>query len=197
MAGFPPTPLLDEALAIATEAHAGQIRNGAGGIPYIEHPKAVATLLAEHGWSEEVLAAALLHDVLEDSELTEGELRSRFGDPVADLVALLSDDEAIEDWGERKAEHRARVSESGGGALAIYGADKLTNVRALRRAWKERGEAVADEFNVPIRAKLDAWEADRELLREKAPELPFGEELAAELSALREAVSAATPRAST
>ena len=54
---------------VAREAHAGQIRNGSGGMPYIDHPVAVAELLAEHGFGDEVLAAALLHDVVEDSEI--------------------------------------------------------------------------------------------------------------------------------
>ena len=67
------------ALATATEAHAGQIRNGAGGIPYIEHPIAVAELLADNDWTDEVLAAALLHDVVEDSEKTVAELRDGTG----------------------------------------------------------------------------------------------------------------------
>ncbi len=182
MAGLPTSPLVREALETATAAHAGQIRNGAGGIPYIEHPRAVAALLAEHGYGEEVLAAALLHDVVEDSETTAAELRERFGDPVAGLVETLSDDAAIEDWRQRKTEHRERVSQIGGDALPIYAADKLTNIRALRGAWAEQGEAVAAEFKVPLEAKVEAWEADLELLRGAAPELPFLAELERELA---------------
>jgi myo-inositol-1(or 4)-monophosphatase len=171
------------ALATATEAHAGQIRNGAGGIPYIEHPVAVADLLAEHGWTdEEVLAAALLHDVVEDSDKTVADIRERFGEPVAALVDVLSDDESIEDWRQRKTEHRGRVENSGRDALAIYGADKLTNVKALRRAYAEQGEAVAEELKVSLDDKLDAWRADLEILRERAPELPFLDELESELA---------------
>ena len=194
MAGLPPSPLIREALATATEAHAGQIRNGAGGIPYIEHPVAVAELLAEDGGSEETLAAALLHDVIEDSDLTLDDLRARFGEPVAGLVGALSDDEAIADWRERKAEHRERVSTAGPQALAIYAADKLTNARALRRAWEQEGEAVADELKVPLEDKLEAWEADLEMLRRVAAELRTLDELEVELSRLRADRSSAAPR---
>jgi len=171
---------------MATEAHAGQIRNGAGGIPYVEHPKAVAELLAEHGWTEEVLAAALLHDVIEDSDLALGDLEQRFGGSVAGLVGALSDNESIESWRERKTEHRGRVSSDGIEPLVIYAADKLTNVKALRRAYREQGEVVAEELKVPLDWKLEAWEADLEMLRSRAPELPFLDELERELSAFRE-----------
>jgi (p)ppGpp synthase/HD superfamily hydrolase len=174
------------ALATATEAHAGQIRNGAGGIPYIEHPKAVAELLAEHGWPDEVLAAALLHDVVEDSDRTVGDIREQFGEPVGALVEALSDDESIEDWRQRKTEHRGRVENAGKDALAIYGADKLTNVKALRDAYAKQGEAVAEELKVPLDDKLDAWQADLEMLRKRAPELPFLDELESELALIGE-----------
>lgn len=197
MAGLPPSPLIRAALATATEAHAGQVRNGAGGIPYIEHPKAVAELLAEHGWTEEVLAAALLHDVIEDSETSLAELRSQFGDSVAALVGALSDDESIASWRERKTEHRGRVASGGIEPLAIYGADKLTNVKALRGAYRDQGEGVAEELKVPLEWKLEAWDADLEMLRARAPELPFLDELERELSFFREDRAAAAPRSGT
>jgi (p)ppGpp synthase/HD superfamily hydrolase len=189
--------LVADALELAREAHADQIRNGSGGMPYIKHPEAVATLLAELGYGDEVLAAALLHDVVEDSETTVEDLRERFDEPVAGMVAVLSDDETIDDYRERKAEHRARVRAADGDALAIYGADKLTNVSTLRRAFGEQGAAVAEEFKVPLELKLDAWEADCALLQREAPQLPFLAELEAELSRLRADRAAAAPRPGT
>lgn len=189
--------LVADALELAREAHAGQVRNGSGGMPYIEHPQAVAALLAEHGFGDEILAAALLHDVVEDSETTVEELQQRFGEPVAGLVSTLSDDESIEDYRERKEEHRGRVAAANGDAFAIYGADKLTNVTMLRCTYAEQGEAVGDEFNVPLDLKLEVWDADRELLSREAPELPFLAELGAELSRFRADRAAAAPRPGT
>jgi (p)ppGpp synthase/HD superfamily hydrolase len=189
--------LVADALAQADEAHAGQVRNGSGGMPYIEHPKAVAGLLAEHGFDDEVLAAALLHDVVEDSETTVAELRERFGEPVADLVAALSDDESIDDYRERKHEHRERIRAVDGDAFAIYGADKLTNARTLRRAHTEEGERVREEFKVPLELKVEVWEGDLALLEERAPELPFLAELSRELGRLRGDLAAADPRRGT
>jgi (p)ppGpp synthase/HD superfamily hydrolase len=187
------SPLVRDALETARVAHAGQIRNGSGGMPYIEHPMAVAELLAEHGSGDEVLAAALLHDVVEDSYMTVEDLRQRFGGPPAALVDALSDDESIESYQPRKDEHRGRVAAAGGDALAIYGADKLTNIATLRRAYADQGEAVAEEFKVPLDLKVAIWEADLELLRRDSPQLPFLDELEAQLSGLRADRRAASP----
>lgn len=192
------SPLVREALAKAAEAHAGQVRNGSGGMPYIEHPKTVAERLAELGFGDEVLAAALLHDVVEDSETTVAELREHFGEPVAGMVEALSDDEGIDDYRERKREHRVRVAAADDDALAIYGADKLTNVSTLRLALAEQGEEeVAGEFKVPLEIKCEVWAADADLLRELTPELPLLDELEAELSRLRADLAAAAPRPGT
>jgi guanosine-3',5'-bis(diphosphate) 3'-pyrophosphohydrolase len=189
--------LVADALVMATEAHAGQVRNGSGGMAYIEHPQAVAALLAEHGYGDEVLAAALLHDVVEDSEATVAELRERFGEPVAGLVAALSDDESIADYSERKREHRERVRRFDGDALAIYGADKLTNSSTLSRALEREGEVVAGEFKVPLELKFGVWEADAEMLRREAPDLPFLDALDAALTRLREDLTTAGLRRGT
>jgi guanosine-3',5'-bis(diphosphate) 3'-pyrophosphohydrolase len=175
--------LVRDALEAARAAHAGQFRNGAKRIPYIDHPVAVAERLARHGFSDEVLAAALLHDVVEDSETEVDELRARFGDPVADLVATMTEDETIDDYEARKAEHRRRVAEAGVEAQAIYAADKLTNLTMLRDAYAREGEAVGDQLKVPLELKIAVWEADLDTLFEQAPELPLVKEFADEMVA--------------
>ena len=186
--------LIARALAKATVAHAGQTRNGSGGLPYLEHPRMVAATLAGHGYPDEVLAAALLHDVVEDSDTTVDELRAEFGDAVADLVAALSDDESIESYRDRKDEHRGRVAAVDGDALAIYAADKLTNMTTLDAAIKAEGMRVADEYDVPIGLKLEVWEADAAMLRHEAPELALLEPLDTAISLLGADLRAADPR---
>jgi len=185
------------ALAKATEAHAGQVRTGSGGLPYIEHPRMVAATLAARDYDETTLAGALLHDVVEDSDTTVEELRAEFGDAVADLVAALSDDESIESYRERKDEHRRRVAAVDGDALAIYGADKLTNMTTLHAAIEGEGLRVADEYSVPLTLKLEVWEADAAMLRHEAPELPLLDLLDTAISRLRADLRAATPRSGT
>jgi myo-inositol-1(or 4)-monophosphatase len=158
--------LVREALEIARRAHAGQIRSASGGRPYIDHPVAVAERLSEHLDGEEVLAAALLHDVVEDSELEVDDIRARCGDRVADLVAVLTDDAAIEPYSRRKQDHRDRVEAAGREAMAIYAADKLTNLAMLRDAYSAEGEeSVAGELKVPLDEKVEIWESDLEMLR--------------------------------
>jgi (p)ppGpp synthase/HD superfamily hydrolase len=186
--------LIAQALATATAAHAGQIRNGSGGLPYIEHPRMVAATLAAAGYGEETLAAALLHDVVEDSDTTVEDLRGEFGNPIADLVAALSDDESIGSYRDRKNEHRGRVAAVDGDALAIYAADKLTNMTTLHAAIEAEGMRVAEEYDVPIGLKLEVWEADAAMLRDEAPELPLLDRLDTAISRLGADLRAADPR---
>jgi (p)ppGpp synthase/HD superfamily hydrolase len=186
--------LIARALAKATAAHAGQIRSGSGGLPYIEHPRMVAATLAARDYPEETLAAALLHDVVEDSDTTVEELRADFGDTVADLVAALSDDESIEEYRARKDEHRARIAAVDGDALAIYAADKTTNMTTLHAAIEAEGMRVADEYDVPLRLKLEVWEADAAMLRHEEPGLSLLGPLDAAISALSADLRAAPAR---
>jgi (p)ppGpp synthase/HD superfamily hydrolase len=189
--------LVREALEMARQAHAGQLRNGSGGMPYIEHPLTVAELLAGQGCSETVLAAGLLHDVVEESEIEVEEIRLRFGDGVADLVAALTDAEEIESYRRRKDVHRADVEAAGDEALTIYAADKLANIRALRRVYADEGEAVGAELKAPLDVKVAVWEADLELLARQVPELPFLAELETELRLMRADRRAAAPERGT
>ena len=189
------SPLVRSALEQARADHAGQVRNGSGGMPYIEHPITVAARLDEEGYGEDAVAAALLHDVVEDSETTLDELREKFGEAVAGIVGVLTDDESIESYRERKAEHRERVAAAGEEAMAIYGADKLTNVLTLRAAYEDEGDAIRDEFKVPLELKLEIWEADLALLREKGPQVPFLDDLERELSRCRACLEAPAPPA--
>jgi (p)ppGpp synthase/HD superfamily hydrolase len=154
----------------------------------------VAATLAALDCDDATLAAALLHDVVEDSETTVAELRAAFGDEVADLVAALSDDESIESYRDRKDEHRARVAAVDSDALAIYGADKLTNLTTLHGAIAAEGMQVADEYNVPLELKLEVWEADAAMLRHETPELPLLDDLDAAISRLSADLGAASPR---
>lgn len=188
------SPLVRAALERARSDHEGQVRNGSGGMPYIEHPVRVAALLDEQGYGAEALAAALLHDVVEDSETTLDDLRELFGEEVTGMVGALTDDESIDSYKARKAEHRERLAATGTDAMAIYAADKLTNTRTLREAYEDEGDAVRGEFKVPLEEKAEIWEADLELLREKAPELPFLERLEQELSLFRASLEAPARR---
>jgi guanosine-3',5'-bis(diphosphate) 3'-pyrophosphohydrolase len=176
--------LVRDALEVARRAHAGQLRRGSDGRPFIDHPTAVAERLLEHRYSDDVLAAALLHDVIEKSEVESATVHERFGETVAGLIDALTEDETIDDYEERKAEHRQRVATAGPEALAIFAADKLTNVSMLREAYALIDERVSEELAVTLDLKIYIWEQDLEMLFNEAPEMALTDELAEEMVAL-------------
>jgi guanosine-3',5'-bis(diphosphate) 3'-pyrophosphohydrolase len=179
-------PIVHDAYRVAATAHGGQLRKG-GDRPYIEHPLRVAALLRGAGFGPEVIAAALLHDVVEDTEMTVEDVANAFGERVAQLVEALTEDKEIEPYARRKHGHRAKVEAAGGEALAIYAADKLANVRDLRAAYAAHGEAVASRFKAPLDLRIRLWEDDIGMLKRLAPDLPFLGELAGEVRGLKAA----------
>lgn len=177
--------LVRGAMSVARQTHAGQTREtGSGEIPFVEHPIAVAELLAEQDYPDEVLAAALLHDVLEHTGMETGELRGRFGEEVPRLVETLSEDLEIELYEERKEEHRARVAAAGPEARAVFAADKIANVIVTREAYSVMGESVDLNLPVSLDQKILVWEYDLEMLFDESPGVPLVERFAQEMIGL-------------
>lgn len=174
-------PLLGAALTWASQLHATQ-RRAVDQAPFILHPLEVAALLHGRGFDDEVVAAGLLHDAVEKTDADLAEVRRRFGDRVADLVAAVTEDPAIDDYEQRKAALRAQVAAAGSEALAVYAADKITKARELR-AQAARAESSLEE--PALRRRLDHYEASLRLLRPVAVDLPMVDQLAFELWALR------------
>jgi (p)ppGpp synthase/HD superfamily hydrolase len=146
-------PQTRAALRFARRCHRGQSRSTDGG-PFIEHPLEVGRLLAGEGAADHVIAAGLLHDVLEKTTVGESELRNRFGSRVARLVAAVSEDETIRGYVARKAALRQQTAAAGPEALTIFAADKVSKVRELRAAISEavgRGERVDASLLPPRR----------------------------------------------
>ena len=126
--------LLMRAAEFAARAHAGQRRKG-GRVPYVNHAIEVARLVAEDGRGPETVAAALLHDVVEDSDATVAQMESAFGPEVARIVAALTD---APDWAdlpasERKALQAAHIAGAPEEARAVKIADQTSNVRDVGR----------------------------------------------------------------
>ena len=161
--------LLEGAYGMAVSAHHGPRSRGN---TRIDHPVAVARLLDENGFPEAVVAAALLHDVIEDTATERDEIEAGFGAEVAELVGEMTEDSTISAYRERKAEHRGRVA-SNSCVAAIYAADKLAKVRRLN----ETGEQPEGE-------RLDHYRRTLVELRSAEPSLPFLSELADELDRL-------------
>ena len=124
-------PLTQAATAYASDRHANQ-RRAADGASFMFHPLEVASLLERSNFPDHVVAAAVLHDVLEDTSAERSDLEAQFGPEVADLVALVSDDPSIADEDERKNDVRDRVRRAGGYGPVVYAADKVSKLRELR-----------------------------------------------------------------
>ncbi len=174
------------AFFVAARAHAGHTRGGHGR-PYLEHPIHVARLLDAEGYGEATIAAALMHDVVEDSGLLVGDIVESFGVEVGELVAALTEDPAIDDWEQRKLAIRAEVERAGADAAAIYAADKLANVRDWRLVYAEVGERAVEFFKAPtLDARLRVWEGDLEFVGRVVGRLATTAQLRAELAAFED-----------
>ena len=169
------------ALEFAAQRHEGQ-RRESDLAPFILHPLEVAVLLRNRGYPDEVVAAGLLHDAIEDTDATAEDLHEHFGDRVADLVSALSDDETIDDYGERKARLRAQVEDAGAEAAAIFAADKVAKARELRATLTRNPHAGQDP---QIQRRLEHYEAGLAMLDRALPEHPLPRQLRFELWALR------------
>jgi (p)ppGpp synthase/HD superfamily hydrolase len=174
---FTGLPVAQAALEFASIRHAGQYRE-IDRAPFIAHPIEVGRLLKYNGQRDEVIAAGLLHDVLEKTETTGPELRHRFGSRIAGLVQSVSGDPAIVDDEQRKRQLRDRVANGESDTIAIFAADKLSKVRELGLLPPWRLDETA------IRVKLNHYEASLEMLRRAAPYLALVDQLHAELSRL-------------
>jgi (p)ppGpp synthase/HD superfamily hydrolase len=145
VANLPKTRL---ALEFAEREHAGQLRSS-DGAPFIEHPIEVGWLLYQDGEPDRVVAAGVLHDVLEKTTVTPPMLRRCFGARIAKLVEAVSEDEEIAGYAERKAALRQQVAATGPEALSVFAADKVSKVRELRVAISSAARA-----GVPLEASL-------------------------------------------
>ena len=167
------SPLLEAAYRFAHEAHDGPADEDGTGV---SHPVTVAGLLAEAGFDEDVVAAALLHDVVEDTAFGQEDILANFKQRVADLVSVMTEDESVVDYEQRKAEHRRRVLDAGRVPASIYLADKLARVRRYA------------ELDEPVdRRRLEHYRTTVEQFAARDGELPFLPELRAELPELRSA----------
>jgi (p)ppGpp synthase/HD superfamily hydrolase len=171
------SPLTRDALAFADAHHAGQTRD-IDSIPFVTHPVEVACLLHEAGYSDEVVAAGVLHDVLEDTDAERTELEQRFGREVAQLVEAVSDDPTIEDHAERKAALRRQVANAGEHAAAVFAADKVSKARELRVRVSRRGLEQGDG------AKIDHYEQSLAMLTELIPGHELVDQLRLELESV-------------
>ena len=146
------TSVLDKAIVFAVKAHAGTERRGKG-FPYIVHPLEAVEIVATMTTDQELLAAAVLHDTVEDTSVTLDDIRREFGDRVAKLVEEESDvfmegvSEA-DSWHERKQAAIDRLSRASRDAKMVALGDKLSNARIIYRDFVQKGDKLWSIFHV-------------------------------------------------
>lgn len=145
------TDLLDRAIIFAVKAHAGTERRGKG-FPYIVHPMEAVEIVSTITPDQELLAAAALHDVVEDTGISADDLRREFGDRIADLVVAESDvfTEGVSEedsWHARKRAAIERLSRASRDAKIVAMGDKLSNMRAIARDYAEQGDKLWSIFH--------------------------------------------------
>jgi (p)ppGpp synthase/HD superfamily hydrolase len=132
---------------LAVEAH-GDKRRPSDRRLFIEHVTEVAAALHGISLDEELVAVGLLHDSVERGSISEEQLRGRVGDRITSQVMTLSEDPTIPTFEGRKAALRTQVAEAGHRAIVIFAADKLSDIRGLRRGIDAFGKA-------PVEARID------------------------------------------
>ena len=137
MNDFPLPALVIRAIELATTWHHGQWRkHPTERIPYAAHPSAVGFLLQRAGFDDEVIAAGILHDVLEDCDVTKEELAENMTPRVAELVSWVTEPSKSLSWKDRKEQFREKLSQAPVEALAIKAADHIANLQSLLSAAK-------------------------------------------------------------
>ncbi|HTU97540.1 MAG TPA: HD domain-containing protein [Solirubrobacteraceae bacterium] len=178
------------AVAYAVEQHAGQ-RRGADGAPFVLHPIEVATMLADVGASDEVVAAGALHDTIEKTSASPEDLRERFGARVTSLVVALTEDPAIPGYVARKAALRDQVQRAGHDALLVFAADKVSKARELRMTFARDAQSGTVRRIAKNQRKLAHYRHCAEMLEIRLSGSPLVESLRHELAELALAERAA------
>ena len=145
------TQLLDRAIVFAVKAHAGTERRGKG-FPYIVHPMEAMEIVATMTPDQELLAAAALHDTVEDTDVTIEQIKAEFGTRVASLVEAESDVmvEGVREedsWHQRKQAAIDRLARAPREAKMVALGDKLSNMRAIARDYAMQGDKLWSLFH--------------------------------------------------
>ena len=143
---------LTKAIEFATAAHDG-MRRKKDNTPYILHPLEAAVIVGTMTDDQDIISAAVLHDVVEDAGITIEEIEEKFGKRVRELVSSETEDKRADlppedTWKIRKEESLKVLKNSGDNAvLMLWLGDKLANIRSFYRIWKNEGDGMWQTFN--------------------------------------------------
>lgn len=164
------TPRFEQALVLASQLHAHQIRKGSR-VPYLSHLMSVAALVLEDGGNEDEAIAALLHDAIEDQggAETREQIRQHFGDAVVEIIDGCTETEVTPKppWRERKQHHLDQLRQASPSVLRITLADKLHNARSILFDWHQEGSQVWERFRASREEVLWYYNSVAQIAAEK------------------------------
>lgn len=176
--------LVSDAYGLAAAAH-GDRRRPSDGRYFLEHVVEVAGLLHDAGFGDELVAVGLLHDSVERGTLTERELRDGMGAGICSLVQTLSEDAGIASFDRRKAGLREQVESGGRLAITVYAADKLSDLRGLRRGIEIYGARLSERLDSSLDAMVAHYRESVEMIESTRPGSVFLTDLRPELESLK------------
>jgi (p)ppGpp synthase/HD superfamily hydrolase len=155
------SPRLEHAIRLTIELHDGQKRK-CGDVPYLSHLIHVALLVQAHGFSEDVVIAAVLHDTIEDTKYTVEDLGADFGPRICAIVLELTENKHLP-WSLRKSGYLKHVRNGSPEAKAVCCADKIHNLSTIMDEYEHRGDTVWSAFSrgkeLTLRFYRDAFNA--------------------------------------
>ena len=177
------TSLIRNAINFSITIHEIQQKQKRKGkdIPYLTHTFTVGLILARAGASEEVIAAGILHDTIEDSvpeqKVSREMIAFQFGVQVADLVASVTEIQEGISWDEAKARAREHIKNFSKESLLVKSADILSNTSEILDDYRKDGERVFNRFKAPKEKVLQNYIQNIEIITKKWPENPLAEDL--------------------
>ncbi len=167
----------ERAIALALRAHGVQTRKGDGEMPYAVHPVTVALILSRYTGEEDTIIAGLLHDTLEDTEVTGEEIAREFGAKVLDMVRDVTEPKLPGlSWDTRKARYLRHLGAAPHGALLVACADKIANLVSMMAAHSVQGDALWQRFGASPAQKLGFYRQVYAIIRTAWPTCPLLQE---------------------
>ncbi|KAA9269938.1 bifunctional (p)ppGpp synthetase/guanosine-3',5'-bis(diphosphate) 3'-pyrophosphohydrolase [Corynebacterium amycolatum] len=173
-----PSGRLMRGIATASRAHDGHYRKGSG-VPYISHPMAVMLIAASVTNDEDVLLAALFHDILEDvpENYSRAEMEDEFGPRVVEIVEGVTKDSSLPSWQERADAYLEQLSRGSAESIIVAAADKFHNLSQTLEDLDREGHSLWRRFRSTPSQQLWWYTNVRNVIAERLPDMPLLDDL--------------------
>lgn len=173
-----PSDRLMRGIATASRAHDGHYRKGSG-VPYISHPMSVMLIAASVTHDEDVLLAALFHDILEDvpENYSRAEMKDEFGLRVVEIVEGVTKNSSLPSWQERADAYLEQLSRGSAESIIVAAADKFHNLSQTLEDLDREGHSLWRRFRSTPSQQLWWYTSVRNVVAERLPDMPLLDDL--------------------